>query len=319
MSTLAKIRKKVRRLTASPSAIQLPDSEIDEYIDTFYEQDLPAHLKLWDLHETYEFYTSQHEDRYTLPVNTYLNISPPVYIGGYQSYYTQLREQFFKIYPKLGYSENVASGNGTAGPYTFTLTNKPVLKRDFLVSAVDTNSVTRTLTDIPVTDLTGNLVASNTTSPVLGSINYVSGEVTVTSFGDTIDSGTTINSQYTPYKTQRPTAMLFYDDEMILRPVPDKAYKVGVEVYRTPSQLLDVAGDEPDIRQWWQYIAFGAAYKILEDRQDTETMQALAARLDEQKQLVLHRTVEQLTPQRTETIFSEQASNVNVNQYWSGF
>ena len=112
--------------------------------------------------------------------------------------------------------------------------------------------------------------------------------------------------------------MLFYDDTMIMRPVPDKAYKVSIEVYRTPSQLLAVAADEPDIQQWWQYIAFGAAYKVLEDRQDLETMQALAARLDEQKQLVLHRTIMQDTNQRTETIFSEQSSNYFGNSFRSG-
>lgn len=319
MSTLARIRKKVRRLTATPSANQLPDSEIDEYIDTFYQQDLPAHLKLWNLHDTYEFYTQQNEDRYTLPVNTYTNISPPCYIAGYQSFYTQLREQFFNIYPKLNFSQDVATGNGSAGPYIFTLTNVPCLKRDFLVSAVDTNGITRTLVDVPVNDTTGNLVADGTTTPTLGTINYVTGAVTVTNFGDIIATGTTINAQYVPYEANRPTAMLFYDDEMILRPVPDKAYKVTIEVYRTPSQLLTVAGDEPDIQQWWQYIAFGAAYKILEDRQDTETMQALAARLDEQKQLVLHRTLEQLTPQRTETIFSEQSTNYFGNGFRSGF
>lgn len=319
MTTLAKIRKKVRRLTATPSAIQLPDSDIDEYIDTFYEQDMPAHLKLWNLHETYEFYTQQHEDRYTLPVNTYLGISPPVYIAGYQSMYTQLREQFFRVYPKLEFSQDVANGDGTAGPYTFTLTNVPCLKRDFLVSAVDTNNVTRTLVDIPVDDLTGNLVAQGTTAPTLGSINYVTGAVTVNNFGDTIDSSTTINAQYVPYEANRPTAMLFYDDTMVLRPVPDKAYKVTVETYRTPSMLLDASTDGPDLAQWWQYIAFGAAYKILEDRQDTETMQALAARLDEQKQLVLHRTILQQTPQRTETIYSEQSGNYFGNSFRSGF
>jgi len=318
MGTLQQIRTKVRRLTATPSVIQLPDSLIDEYIDTFYEQDLPAHLKLWNLHDTYEFYTTQHEDEYTLPVNTILSISPPLYIAGYQSFYTQLREQFYNIYPKLNFSQDVATGDGSAGPYTFTLSNVPCLKRDFLVTTVDTNSITRTLVDIPVTDLTGNLVAEGTTTPVLGTINYISGTVTVTNFGDTIASGTVINAQYVPYEANRPTAMLFYDDTMTMRPVPDKAYKVTVEVYRTPSQLLNVAGDEPDIRQWWQYIAFGAAYKILEDRQDIETMQALAARLDEQKQLVLHRTIEQITPQRTETIFSEQSSNYSGNSFRSG-
>lgn len=319
MTTLEKIRKKVRRLTATPSALQLPDSEIDEYIDTFYTQDLPAHLKLWNLHETYTFYTQQQVDEYTLPLNTFLNISPPVYIAGYECFYTQRREQFFRIYPKIEFSEDVATGNGTAGTYTFTLTNIPVLKRSFLVSAVDSNNVTRTLVDLPTTDLVGVLVVPDTTTPTLGTINYVTGVVSVTNFGDTISSGTTINAQYTPYVANRPAGMLFYDDTITLRPVPDKAYKVDVQTYRTPSQLLDQEGDSPDVQQWWQYIAFGAAYKILEDRQDTETMQALAARLDEQKQLVLHQTIEQNKVEQTPTIYSEQTGNYYGSNFRGGF
>lgn len=229
------------------------------------------------------------------------------------------REQFFRIYPQLEFSEDVATGNGTAGTYTFTLTNISVLKESFLVSAVDSNNVTRTLVDLPVTDLVGILVVPDTTTPTLGTINYVTGVVTVTNFGDTISSGTTINAQYTPYVANRPAAMLFYDDTITLRPVPDKAYKVDVQTYRTPSQLLQQAGDSPDVQQWWQYIAFGAAYKVLEDRQDTETMQALAARLDEQKQLVLHQTIEQNKIEQTPTIYSEQSNNYYGSNFRGGF
>lgn len=302
MSTLTRIRKKVRRLTATPDVIQLPDSEIDEYIDTFYEQDFPAHLKLFSLHSTYSFYTEPNEDQYALPVNVYGSVNPPVYIAGYQSYYDQDREAFFRIYPFLNDDVDVAVGDGSAGPYTFTLSNIPVLKRHFSVSAVDTNGDSITLED----DGNGNLTLPGDTTD-RGDINYVTGSVTVTDFGNTIPSTSDINAQYVPYVASRPLGMLFYQNNFILRPVPDKAYKVDVEVYRRPSQLLDAGTDEPDIQQWWQFIAFGAALKILEDRQDTETIETLMPRFDEQKQLVLHRTIVQQTPERTPTIYSDQS------------
>lgn len=318
MTTLQKIRKKVRRLTATPSPLQLPDSEIDEYVDTFYEIDMPAELKLWNLHDTYTFYTSPNEDEYTLPVNTILGINPPVYISGYQAYYTQLQEDLYRMYPITETNETVTSGNGTAGPYTFTLTNLVVRRRSFYVSTTDTNDITRILEDIPVTESTGNLVAVGTAVPV-GTINYVTGAVTVTNFGDVIASGEDIVAKYDPYTASRPTAMLFYDDTITLRPIPDDAYKVTVQAYRKPSQLLDASTDSPDLEQWWQFIAFGAALKVLEDRQDTETIQLIYPRYDEQKQMVLHRTILQQTPQRTSTIYTEQQFNGSNQSFGGGY
>lgn len=318
MTTLFKIRRKVRRLTATPSPLQLPDSEIDEYIDTYYEQDMPAELKLWNLHETYIFYTVPNEDKYTLPVNTILGVNPPIYIAGYESYYTQSENQFFRVYPKTEYEETLGVGNASAGPYTYTLINTPIRRRSFYISATDTNDVTRTLVDSPLTESTGNLVDSDSAA-VLGSINYVSGAVTVTNFGDVIPATSNITCAYDPYEASRPTGMLFYDDYFLLRPIPDKAYKVEMEAYRKPSQLLNVDGDTPDLEQWWQLIAFGAALKVLEDRQDTESLVAIAPRYDEQKQLALHRTILQQTPERTSTIYAEQSTNYFGNPYRSGY
>lgn len=319
MTTLLKIRKKVRRLTASPSPLQLSDADIDEYIDTFYEQDLPAELKLWQLHKTYTFYTKGNEDQYTLPVNEILGINPPVYIAGYECFYTQSPQQFYRIYPKVQYEQNLGNGDGSAGAYPFTLTNVPVLRRSFSVTAVDSNNVTRTLVDIPTTEVGGNLVAQGTTAPALGTINYVTGAINITNFGDTIPVANPITAFYYPYVASRPTAFLLYSNTITLRPVPDQSYQVEVEAFVKPTQLLDSDDDSPDIHQWWQYLAFGAAFKVLEDRQDTETMAALAPRLDEQKQLVLHRTILQQTPERTATIYTEQVTNFLGNPYRGGF
>ncbi len=318
MTTLTKIRRKVRRLTATPSALQLPDAEIDNYVDDYYEQDMPAELKLWNLHDTYSFYTTANEDRYTLPVNTILGINPPAYVAGYQSYYTQNREQLYRLYPMTEFEQDLGEGTAIAGPYIYTLSNTPVLRRTFYASAVDSNDVTRTLVDIPLTQSTGNIVAEGTTTPSVGQINYETGVISLT-FGDTISATSTISCAYWPYEASRPTAVLFYDDYFILRPVPDKAYKVTVEAYLSPSQLLNSDDDGPDVAQWWQLIAFGAALKVLEDRQDTETIQTLYPRYDEQKQLVLHRTILQQTPQRTSTIFTEQSQGSLGNSYRSGY
>ena len=63
-STLAAVRLKVRRLTRSPSAAQISDATIDEYINTFIQYDFPEHLRLFTLKTTFNFFVQPNIDTY---------------------------------------------------------------------------------------------------------------------------------------------------------------------------------------------------------------------------------------------------------------
>ena len=128
LSTLSRIRIKVRKLTASSSEARLSTDEIDNYINTFYLFDMPESIRLFNLREEYNFYTDPNVDAYPFPRNEFFNIYQPVYIAGYQSFYTQSREQFFRIYPQLEFEEDVGSGNGVTTTFSFRLINNPVLR-----------------------------------------------------------------------------------------------------------------------------------------------------------------------------------------------
>lgn len=306
-TTLAAIKKKVRRLTASPSPNQLSESDLEEYIDTFYEQDLPANLKLWNLHDTYTFYTEPNEDQYDFDTTTYQAIRPPVYIDGYQSFYSQSREEFFRIYPFPSFEQTGPAGTGAAGPYTFTLTNTPVLKRNVTLSVTDSTGDVLSVRDVPDSppSATGTWVDTATGAAVVGTINYVTGAVSIT-WSNTVSADQNIIARSVPYEGSRPAALLFFKNKITVRPVPDKVYPVKVEVYRSPSQLLSSDAVSPDVAQWWQYIAFGAAIKILEDRQDTESIMNIMPGFQKQEDLVIYRTATQQTPERTGTIYTDQ-------------
>ena len=45
-STVENIRTKVRRLTASPSTLQLSNDDLDEYINASYSQDMPGDTRV---------------------------------------------------------------------------------------------------------------------------------------------------------------------------------------------------------------------------------------------------------------------------------
>jgi hypothetical protein len=80
-----------------------------------------------------------------------------------------------------------------------------------------------------------------------------------------------------------------------------------MEVYRRPTELLS-NGQSPELEQWWQYIAYGAAKKIFEDRGDIQSIQIIMPEFLAQQRLVLRKTIDQQTNERTATIFSEQVT-----------
>lgn len=347
-NTLADIRTKVRRITGRPSEQQISTDEIDKYINTFYIYDMPEHLKLISLRYNYEFTTSANIPVYDMPTDVYLTAMPPVYIGGYQSYMTQSRDNFFRINLNLNFlQQSVYTANGTPGPYTGQfLTQTPImpgfkpnppgaystwtsngdipakyLNWNVLVSALgapdSTSGISKSYS--LVDDGQGNLFAPTDTSinPVnrRGTINYITGALSITNFVDssgtpvTIPSGNAINAQYIPYVASRPQSVVFFQDQFIVYPVPDQAYTISFEAYKYPTAFATTNPTQtPQLTEWWQLLAYGAADKIFADNADFENLQKFRPLLQEQMDLVLRRTIVQQTSERTATIYTEQSA-----------
>lgn len=328
-STLSTIRTKVRRLTGRPSSQQISDPQIDEYVNTFYQYDFPEHLRVFSNNGTFTFMTQANVDQYNMrslnpavplfnelvvafdganrsAVDVYYNLQPPLYIAGYQSFYSQSREQFFRTYPALADINSTVFGNGGAGPYTITLPNIPILQYSLTIGAIDSTGSTVQIIDAPQNRTSGNLQIINQQIFPTGSINYETGFVTVTFFNP-IPSGNEITFTFTPYQPNRPQAALFYDDIITLRPVPDKPYSVTFNAFLTPSALLSDTAN-PLLKQWWQYLAYGAAKKIFEDSQDPDGVDGIMNGLKEQENLVLNRHIVQQSNERTATIYTEMTA-----------
>jgi hypothetical protein len=319
MSTLANIRTKVRRLTGRPSPQQITDSQIDDYVNTFYLYDMPENLRLFTQETVFEFMTTKNVDQYNLnditvwtgqqnkpASDVYITIKPPAFIAGYQSFWSQDREQFFRTYPALAELSTSIQGDGTTGPYTYTFANTPIFQNRVTVGAIDTTGATVNAIDSPTDRQNGTWQIINSSSTLTGSIDYLAGSVSVT-FDNVITSDNYVNFSAVPYQPNRPQALLFYHNTITLRPVPDKEYLVQVNAYQRPTILVD-SGDEPTLNQWWQYLAYGAAKKIFEDSQNLEGLQAIMPGYKEQEMLVLRRTIIERTNQRTATIYTEMVA-----------
>ncbi len=148
-------------------------------------------------------------------------------------------------------------------------------------------------------------------------INYITGQYVVT-FATAPAAGIAINSQTVPMNPAIPQALLFYDGQFVVRPIPDQTYRVDMEVWVQPTELLG-QDQSPELAEWWQYIAWNASKKIFEDRMDYDSINLIMPSLKEQENLVLRRTIVQQTGQRVATIYSEQGrSGLNGNGFGYG-
>jgi len=319
-TTLQTIRNKVRLLTRTPSTAQLSDTDLDNYINTFIAYDLPDHVSLFDVKTTFSFYCQPNIDVYYTDtthtnavqtpttsvlydfINKYTSIDNPLIIAGYESYLTQSRQSLYEQYPLINNILTVNTGNGVTTVFTGTLNALPVLRNEVTFGSTDINGLGLTLAD----DGLGNLVDPQFATST-GTINYITGAYTLT-WATAPANGAPILAETVPYVASRPTTMLFYDNKFTLRPVPDKPYKITFDVFFRPVAFLATPGTQnPLLQDWWQYIAYGAAKKIFEDRMDQDSVASIMTEFKQQERLVLRKTLKNQSKERAATIYSEQS------------
>lgn len=164
----------------------------------------------------------------------------------------------------------------------------------------------------------GNQFLPGGYSTTLNTINYLTGQVTVT-FPVAIPAGNNISAQCFYYQSGLPRALLFYNNTIVLRSVPDIQYLVQLEAYLSPAAFLNTEAAIP-FGYMAEYIARGAARKILTDTGDVEQFQFYEPLFIEQEQLVWKRSQRIWTASRTESIYSQgfgQGAGFN-NNYGGG-
>lgn len=279
--------------------------------------------------------------------NKYLTIHPPAYAAGYQIMFTQSREQFFGIYPLLNAISSIGvSGDGATIAFTGVINtqqsivppglvqNLQLIQNNVLFSSVGNAGQGLALADVPVIDINGNpttdgnlydvnsaaYATAKATPPTVviaaNTINYITGVFSIT-FPSAPAQGIAINSQTIPTQQSIPQAMLFYNNQFTLRPVPDQPYRIQFDVYQRPAALLD-AGQSPELEEYWQYISYGASRKILQDRMDMDTLVLIEPEFKAQENLCLRRTLVQLSNNRTSTIYAENIGTGMGCNGWGG-
>lgn len=349
---LAAIIGKIRRLTGSADALQLPDEAVSgndnsvgikDYINSFYSYDLPAQFRSLKLKDKYTFNTTYGVDTYQFNSEQYTTVEMPCYCMKREIKLFQDPWNFYGVNYNWQFQTNFAFGDGGTGPYSGNTTATPIIRsvnnnpntaatfnvpgssqgyagykagrvQNILITANVANGSTMNVTD----DGSGNLIGDC----ISGAINYSTGAISNLVFSLSIPSGTAIQIQYNPVQPSIPLSILFFQNQFVLRPVPDRGYTIELMAYRQPTQALLTLGAKtgtPELSEWWELIAFGAAKKIYEDRLDMDGVAMMDKALRERYELAYTRTYAQLGKQRIGTIYSDQlTNNYGSNGFGSG-
>lgn len=155
----------------------------------------------------------------------------------------------------------------------------------------------------------GNIALNGGYTSTNNVVNYATGEVYVT-FTDAngaplnIPDGMPINAQCYYYQPGLPRGILYYNNCITLRNPPNTQYKVDLTAYLTPAAFISSTQFVP-FAYMSEYIARGAARKILADTGDIEQFNFYEPLFREQEILVWKRSQRQFTSTRTGTIYSE--------------
>jgi hypothetical protein len=264
---------------------------------------------------------------------------------------------------------NLFTPNGSNKIFTFTLTQTPVQQGTVVIGLqpnVDGQGAgaleTFTDTDQPIPlDIPvqqyfvnpGTLLSNQYVGPVpppspgitpgTGTVDYLTGKVTL-SYVNAPPTGANSSCHYHPYVASRPRDIMFWQQQLFLRPIPNDVYAVKLMSYKLPTTVISaatnatrrpslfvdptttpgsvptpttvsiqgfsgqsgsLATDLPQFNEWWQVIAYGASLKIFIENGDHEEYALNEQYFEKSKLLAQRKALKQLAGQRIQTAYSE--------------
>ncbi len=178
------------------------------------------------------------------------------------------------------------------------------------------------------------------TTPGTGIIDYLTGDITIT-YVTAPPSGINTSCHYHPYVPSRSRDILYFQDQLFLRPIPNDTYLVKLLAYFLPTTVMSagtsatvrpsenvdytttpptvsiqgftgqngsLATDLTKYNEWWQLVVYGAALKIFIRLGDHEQYQANLIYFERAKLNAQRRCLKQLSNQRIPTAYSTDGS-----------
>lgn len=337
-NTYTKIESLARRLTASPGESTWKSADLQEMLNTFYNNDFPYAIKLDQMRSFYTFYTRPNIDRYPLDVNYNQGIRSPMYVDGIMGFFYKDRDEFFRMWPRWPSFFKSATGNGVTATFNFTVPG-PFLPTMVTLGCVAVAGNAISIADdgkgnlqlqvpnpqisVPVqTDPSPGMKNLNTANPgqdivtTIGTVDYVTGTFAFTLPAGYIPAqGEQFHLRVSQYQTGRPFSLLFWNNEFQIRPIPKFIHKIEVETYLTPVQFM-LTTDSPILNQWVQYLGYGLACERLRQQQDMDGLANVMEGFKRQEALALERQGVEEIGQRNSNIYSGTQQSQGWNNGW---
>jgi hypothetical protein len=293
--TLSQIRKKVRQVTGRFTGQELTNEQLDNYINQYYQFTFPAEVKVDAEHTYYSFTTLANQAYYDQPLDLYTNFGPPATANNLNMMWYQDPAMFFQANPLQYVFLTPWTGDGSTITFTTSITGFPIYPgtmtvTDNVETFEDTNQ-TWTNADVSVPGSLGGALV----------INYSAGTVSVT-FATAPANGQVIYMNYVVFAANRPQAILMYNNQFQVWPVPDQSYIINMIAYRITTPLVE-ATDTPRMNEWGPTIAYGAARDIVADYGETDSYAEITALYKEQVSYILTRTEQNMMEGRTKPTF----------------
>ncbi len=286
--TLAEIRQKVRQVTGRLSSDDLSNTQIDDYINKYYQFTFPAELKLESKLEILNLNTEANVQTYDLPAGFTNPVSPgtmdELNLIWYQDPILFRRENVQNVTRQIS-----GVGDGIITAFALTAQQFPIIAGTVIV----TDDV-EIFTDNGLGILTGNAGGS-------GTVVYATGAMNVT-FAVAPLTGQNIIFSFKQFLAGRPIAVLWFDDQFTFAPIPNTTYRFKCQGYATVTPLVN-STDKPELEQWGPGIAYGAARDIHADAAEYDAYQNVTALYKEQLAYILRRTHQNLLNIRAQPNF----------------
>lgn len=163
--------------------------------------------------------------------------------------------------------------------------------------------------------------SSTPTTPGNATINYQTGEISGLVFNQAIPAGTRIQIQYNARKPSQPLAIMFYQNQFTLSPMPNAGYTIELTAYRSPIKALLAQNQSgnPELSEWWEILAVGAAKKIFENRFDSDGVMYIDKMLRERYDIIETRTYAAIGQRQIYTIYTDQLTQNYGNNGFGSF
>lgn len=340
VGNLQDIIEKIREVSASGNSDQVTTDKIIKYINSYYLYDLPNEFRNLKLKDVYTFNTIQNVDTYPFDFDHWETIEAPAYCGKMPMVLFQNKASFYGYNWNSQQTQNFPIGDGTPGAYNFTVQNYPITasvnNNPMADTAVSSTQVfpagyPPTFAEPNISRIQNILISANTATSSLavtddgagnligdclagGTINYLTGAVSGLFFTQNVPGGNNVTIQYLQSVQGQPFVILFFQNQFVVRPVPDQAYTIEMTAYRRPSQALlgttsltapNLSG-RPEQLDWWELIVFGVAKKLYQDRLDDMGVMQMQKYHDEKLSECNTRSYAQLGKRQSNTMFRDE-------------